>query len=491
MKKLISLVLALVMVLAMGTAAFAQEVNAGVGTATITVSNASKGVTYKVYKLFDATVTGTDGGSIAYTGEIPASLKDYFTADEAGNISLADGADTTALFEDLKTWANNEGTPIASAESDGSELKFVGLPYGYYVVTTSQGAGAITVTSTNPNATIVDKNSTPPVGNLTKTADDKDVNVGDTVTYTVKFNTANYTGAGESAKQIVSYTITDTLPVGVTLKEVTSITIGGVEYKVDDAVPQFVESKITIPWVDAEGNNLYTNGAEIVITYTVTVNDQVAIDGAGNTNKVEINYKDEDGNDNPPGEYTAEETIYSYAIALKKVDQSGKELAGATFQLPFYVKATPDADGAYIYAGTAAGEGLVNTLTTPADGLIIIKGVQTGTYSITETKAPNGYNKLTEAVEINAVKTGETTTSTTTYLDKDGNVVDTETTGGSTVLVTIDELAATPIVVVNKTGAELPSTGGMGTTMMYIAGGLLVAAAVVLLITKRRMNAAE
>lgn len=134
-------------------------------------------------------------------------------------------------------------------------------------------------------------------------------------------------------------------------------------------------------------------------------------------------------------------------------------------------KETADTDGAYIYAGTEAGEGLTNSLTTPDDGLIIVKGVKTGTYSVTETAAPNGYNKLTAPVTVTATKTGEKTTSTTTYLDENGEVVDQKTEGGSEVLVSIDKLAATPIVVVNKTGTELPSTGGIGTTIFYTIGG--------------------
>ena len=62
-----------------------------------------------------------------------------------------------------------------------------------------------------------------------------------------------------------------------------------------------------------------------------------------------------------------------HAIAIKKVDQKGQPLAGAKFQLPFYAKSTAANDGAYIYAGTTAGDGLVNELTTPADGVIIVK----------------------------------------------------------------------------------------------------------------------
>ena len=83
MKKLISLVLALMMVAVVGLA-FAQEKSAGSGPASITVANAAKGETYSIYKIFDATVDGE--GAISYTGTIPDALKDYFTQDAVGTI---------------------------------------------------------------------------------------------------------------------------------------------------------------------------------------------------------------------------------------------------------------------------------------------------------------------------------------------------------------------------------------------------------------------
>ena len=478
MKKLVTLLLAMVMIFSLATTAFAQTVGTeAAGTGSITISNASKGETYAIYKLFDATVDGE--GAIAYTGTIPEALSAYFTKDSAGNIALAEDVEEAELFAALKTWAESADA-TATAESDGSELKFVGLAYGYYVVTTTQGDAAISVTSTNPNATIVDKNTTPPIKEPAKVADGEDYNIGDTITYTVSFKTANYDGE----KQIVSYTIKDTLPEFLSNVTVTKITVDGQ----DIAVQQFADKKITIAWVDDAGNNLYANGAKIEITYTAVLTDEADIDGEGNTNTVTISYKTDDDGGN---QTTVNDTIYTYAIALKKVNQKGEPLANATFQFPFYVKETADTDGAYIYAGKEAGEGLVNQLTTPADGLIIVKGVKAGSYEITETVAPNGYNKLTAPVTVTATKTGATTTTTTTYLDKDGNVVDTQTEGGSTVLVDIKDLAATPIVVVNKAGTELPSTGGMGTTLFYAIGGMMMLAAVVLLVTKKRMASAE
>ena len=498
-RKLTSLLLALVMVFALATTAFAQDVTVTGGTGSITISNAAKGETYTIYKLFDATVNA-DGSSIAYTGTIPESLKTYFTADKNGYISAtADATDGENMSEGLKaalkTWTAT-ATAAKTAESDGSALNFKELAYGYYVVTTTQGDMLISVDSTMPNATIVDKNSSTPK-DLTKTASKDDVSIGDTVTYTVRFKTSNYYGAGTNAKEILSYTIEDTLPDFLRDVNVTSIIVDddGNDTTTTDrttVTAQFNEDKkIVIDWYDEANNQfLYDNGATITITYTAVVTEKATIDGAGNTNKVTVTWTTKDGEPPVPGKLEEEKTIYTYAIALKKVSDKGVNLPDAVFEFPFYVKSTPDANGAYIYAGTTAEAGLTNKITTPADGVIVVKGVKSGSYEIKEDTAPAGYNKLTEPVTVEAVKTGETTTHITVYLDKDGNKVD-ESAKVTEVKVDIDTIAATAVVVVNKAGTELPSTGGVGTTIFYVLGAVLVVGAGVLLVTKKRMNRNE
>ena len=502
-RKLASLLLALVMAFALAVTAFAQDVpgTGGTGSGSITISNAAKGETYTIYKLFDATVhKDADGNSIAYTGTVPESLKTYFTADINGYISAtADAKDGDNMSEGLKAalkaWTKT-ATATATAESDGSALNFTKLDYGYYVVTTSQGEQLISVDSTMPDVTIVDKNKSTP-SNLEKkatgTATDKSFSIGDTVTYTVRFKTSNYSGDGTEAKKILSYTIEDTLPAFLSGVNVTSIIVdndGNDETTNDRATvtAQFTNRKIVIDWYDeAENKFLYNNGATITITYTAVVTEKATIDGAGNANKVTVTWTTEDGTQPEPGKLQTEETIYTYAIALKKVNNKGKALSGAVFEFPFYVKPTADKDGAYIYAGTTADKGLTNQITTPDSGVIVVKGVKSDTYEIKEVTAPAGYNKLTAPVTVTAAKTDSTSTHTTVYLDKDGNVVE-EEAKVTTVKVDIANIAATAVVVVNKAGIELPSTGGMGTTIFYVLGSVLVIGAVVLLVTKKRMS---
>ena len=498
-RKLASLLLALVMVFALAVTAFAQDVAGTDGTGSITISNAAKGETYTIYKLFDATVSA-DGSSIAYTGTVPNILKDYFAADENHYISATPEAKegenmSEGLKTALKAWTAT-ATATATAESDGSALNFKGLAFGYYVVTTTQGDMLISVDSTMPSVTIVDKNSSAPK-DLSKTADSDNVSIGDTVTYTVRFKTSNYYGAGEDAKEIVFYNIEDTLPDFLSDVKVTSIIVDndGNDTTTDDRadVPaQFADKKIVIDWYDEDNSKfLHDNGATVTITYTAKVTDNAAIDGTGNTNKVTVTWTTKNGTEPGPGELKQEETIYTYAIALKKVNNKGTALPGAVFEFPFYVQTTPDANGAYIYAGTTPGEGLTNQITTPDSGVIVVKGVKSGTYEIKEVTAPAGYNKLTAPVTVKAVQTGSTSTHTIVYLDENGNITNTETDKTTKVNVDIDNIAATAVVVVNKAGTELPSTGGMGTTIFYVLGAVLVVGAGVLLVTKKRMSQSE
>ena len=354
----------------------------------------------------------------------------------------------------------------------------------------------ISVDSTMPSVTIVDKNSSAPK-DLSKTADSDNVSIGDTVTYTVRFKTSNYYGAGEDAKEIVFYTIEDTLPDFLSSVNVTSIIVdkdGDSTTPGDqvDVTAQFTNKKIVIDWYDEAGNKfLYNNGATVTITYTAVVTEKADIDGKGNTNKVTVTWTTKGGTEPGPDKVDTEETIFTYAIALKKVSDKGKNLPGAVFEFPFYVQTTPDANGAYIYAGTTAGEGLTNQITTPDSGVIVVKGVKSGTYEIKEVTAPAGYNKLTAPVTVEAVKTSQTSTHTTVYLDENGNTTNTQTEKTIEVKVDIDTIAATAVVVVNKAGTELPSTGGMGTTVFYVLGAVLVMGAVVLLVTKKRMSDAN
>ena len=499
-KKLFALLLALAMIMGISTTAFAAQIvdTQKDGSASITIKNASKGETYGVVKLFDASVTGTEDGSIVYTGDIPETLKSYFEIDN-GYIIAKDSSLSKEAVDAMAEWAKTV-TPEATAESNGSELTFNNLKYGYYVVTSTQGA-VITVNSTNPNAVVYDKNTNEPV--IVKNVDDADVYIGQTVTYTATSTVYNYLGEGEGAKRVVEYEISDTLPDFLTKVKVISIVIdedANISTTEDqtDVTTQFDNTKkITIPWVDEGGNNLYANGSLIILKYTAVVTNNAKIDSTtGNVNKVTLQpYVDDGGNKEPwEDSYEDDEVIYTYAAALQKVDENKKALAGAKFS----AKGLKVTGSSGLYTVTAydssddAADG--DVMECDDEGQLVILGLPSDeTLVLTETEAPAGYNKLVNNIELSAQKTGEEikASKTTIYYDENGEVTDTETSTSYTKITYNEKLQKKAIIVENKKGTELPSTGGMGTTLFYIFGSILVLAAVVLLVTKKRMSDAE
>ena len=516
-KKIAGVLLALVMVFALTVTAFAQTVESGQGgSSTITINNASKDVTYDVYKIFDATFD-ENTKSIAYTynGTLPEN--DYFQQDAAtGAITATDASkdEVGNLNADATKWVQDtlkeERIKVTSAVANGdTPLTFTGLQYGYYLVTSTHGA-LVAVNSAAPNAIMDDKNFNVPswdpedphggksiVTGTETTADSTEANIGDIVTFRLSIFTQNFTE--ENKNPIAHYIIGDTLPEGQDFIEITGVKVveGDKEKPVTDYVSTDDKFPITVNWLDASAKSLYNAGATLVIEYTAKLNDKAVIDGDGNVNTATFTYDyyNPEIPDNPTRSEKTETdtaTVYAYALGFKKVNEKGEALAGAQFQLPFYVKETKAEDGAYIYAGEASGAGLTNQLTTGGDGMIVIKGVKEGSYKFTETKAPVGYNKLDGEFTVPVAKTGSSTTTTTItkYLDENGKVTNTVTE--TTVTYEAGEIAITDLgVVVNKTGSLLPGTGGIGTTIFYVVGGILLVGAAVLLITKKRMSAAK
>mgnify|MGYP000520878497 CR=1 FL=1 len=217
----------------------------------------------------------------------------------------------------------------------------------------------------------------------------------------------------------------------------------------------------------------------ITVQYTATVNANAVIGVDGNPNETILEYNNK---------YTAPSTTKTYVweMGVHKFanlrDDSDHALADAEFQLykmdgetKKYAKFAETGTNTSIYKLTGWDADASNATTkvkTPANGNIKFEGLDAGTYYLEETTAPTGYNKLTAPITVVISSTLPTTGGTASY---------TVTADGAT---TTD-----PIVrVENKAGTELPSTGGIGTTIFYVVGGGLMAAAAILLITKKRME---
>ena len=232
--------------------------------------------------------------------------------------------------------------------------------------------------------------------------------------------------------------------------------------------------------VNAQGQNItvtfekayldkITQNTDIVITYSATVNHSAVIGGAGNVNTAYMTY----GAQGQTADATT--TTYTYGFDLVKttlVGDPGQEahklLNGAAFKLydakegGNEIVLIQQADGSYhpLVGQETAADRIDMTQTAK----VRINGLDNGTYYLEEVQAPAGYNKVKERIEVKIENAN---------LDADVN--DTDYNGGG-------------IEVVNRTGAELPSTGGMGTTMFYVLGAVLVLGAAIALVAKRRVR---
>lgn len=533
-KKLISGLLSVVMLLVMATTAFAANTNDG----SITIRNATVDQTYSIYKVFDLT---QNGNNVAYTYTKDGESDTFFNALQENdspftlatttvankyNVTLKDGKDASAV----STWLQaNESKLTQTAEKKATEstVSFENLPYGYYYVKSSLGS-IVTLDSTLKDVKVVDKNQGPSwdnkneesektPGKVIVNADGSKVttnsaNYGDEIKFSVAVNAVSYAKNPSNVTKLVTYYhIKDTLSNGFDAAKNIEVKVGGktlanTEYTLTQNGKEFT---VDVPFGEKYGSN-----AVIEVTYSAVVNNKAALAGDGNLNTANFTYSTDNDSDpsnpsydpkdptdpsypkkpeNPTynNENTRTTTTYVYALGIKKVDPQGNALEGAEFSVSLgdkAISAKQTADGVYEYCAEGT-EGAVQTFTTDNNGILIIKGLTAGDYSVKETKAPDGYNLLDEAKTVSAVidNTSSYTTKITTYKDADGNVTSTQVENGTSVDTDVSANVV-PLVVVNKAGTELPSTGGMGTTLFYALGGALVTGAAILLVVKKRMN---
>jgi fimbrial isopeptide formation D2 family protein/LPXTG-motif cell wall-anchored protein len=309
--------------------------------------------------------------------------------------------------------------------------------------------------------------------------------VGSTVSYEITATTPDLTGYTDYI-----YKATDTISAGLAyVKDSFELKIDGAAVDID---PVFSNSDktftLTIPYNTMKN---YAAGKNVVITYNCTVTaDSLSYDYAKNTAKLEYSHNpfDEDDTDTTPD---SETYVLNINLDVDKVAESasGEKLTGAKFKLrksaTEYYK-WDETNGKV----TWVAEGQADVFETENGALKQqVRGLDKGTYYLVETEAPTGYNLLKDPITVE-ISVSEGNDKKVTY---------TATAGGQTAAVTngvVDLTAAQnanqPVAtatIINNSGAELPSTGGIGTTIFYVIGAILVLGAGVLLVTRRRMNA--
>ena len=462
-KKIAAIMFAFMMVVSMSC-----NVKAA-GTGKITIDNAKNGETYTIYQVL--TLESSDVGKGLYS-YIPVNdaWKAYFKTEEGKKYMTVDdnGYVTTkytetnaqelaqALIKQAKTI--NYNPQSITADKDGT-IEFTGLALGYYVVDTTVGT-LCGLNTANPEVTIEDKNKKPTVEKKIvegdQLADKNSANIGDAV----NFKTTITAQAG--AKK---YVLHDTMSGSLTFNDDVVVTYNGnVLNDSDDYTvtkPGADGCTFDVTFKDSFLNKLGAND-KIEVTYSATVNDNAVVKDPM-TNKTHLTYGDKNTETNKP-----ETTTKTFGIPVFKYTGSDEALAGAKFILSTdpqcedvnqTLKFKKNTAGIYRYdaKGTA-------TLESSSTGRIDIEGLKEGTYYLKETKAPDGYNLLKTPVKIRIDSEGKI------YVDDSANV----NTGD--------------VKVKNNSGTLLPSTGGAGTTMIYLVGAVLVLGSGVVLATKRRVK---
>jgi LPXTG-motif cell wall-anchored protein len=356
-------------------------------------------------------------------------------------------------------------------------VTFKDLDFGYYFITSSLGT-VVTIDTAAPDAEVYDKNETTPVDPVKTIVSvdgvdqaevtEANAHVGSTVGFKVTAKTNNWidkdnirTEWSMNDKATNMFIDPETIVVKVNGEEISNYTAAG------DGNGGF---SLTIPMVDEKNNSLYEAPEDGLIPIEITYSAVILETAASAPAKNEI------PGDNPP----PPNVIYTYAFQIAKTDGTDP-LPGAQFELWANGAALTfidNGDGTYTYSA----EGTVTTLDMTENTTIVVKGLDNGwTYTLKEITVPKGYNQaeditiagssLTKVEEITTTADGVTTTT----------VVDTS----------INSTALFKQEVVNKQGTELPSTGGIGTTIFYIVGGLMAVGAGVVLVTKKRLSKEE
>lgn len=515
-KKLTALLLAAVMVLAMGIVSFAAPATSGNLTVNVKDGKNLTGQNIYIFKLFD--LESTDPSVYTVNSTYTEALKEVLSVADAGEDGYNLYSAIAALGEDnaaqVQNFANaftkkviNNGEVTGTKEIDywtsgkltetnKDSYTFNNVAAGYYLVylagSTEIQSSLVTV---NGDQSVNLKSETP---EISKEAKDTDTHIGEVVEYTVKTKVPDIAGFNpDNYKFIVKDTLSDGLDfvkdsAGTALEEET-LSISVKITDADPAVEQNIDATVTgrsmtldlSDFVKAQQSN---KGKEIVITYYAKVNkDAVVVNG----NEVKIEYTNDPSSNETTETIPGKEDVYTFPVKVHKYEAGKDEafLAGAKFEL-YYNKEVEDEDQIDTDRGAIKVEGSdgkytvkedqtsgTTEMTTVGSALdeggynLYINGLESGTYWLKETDAPEGFNAV-EPIKIVITNKGDGEYSITV---NDGDAADAP-----------DDI----VKVENKKGTILPGTGGIGTVIFTAVGVILIAAVgVSFVISRKRTDA--
>ena len=487
MKKLASLLLALVMVFALATTAFAAD--------TTITAPAGSTRTYDVYQIFTGDLAGDVLSNVKWgkngTGTVGEAVPQATLDALAAVNSLSD----TKKLEEISKYVNLNSEKFGTV-SDGSPLT---APTGYYLIRDNglvgdgeayslyvvQVVGPTTISpkvgTTTSEKKVDDKNDSNTTQDEVKWEDSADYDIGDDVPFQLKATIAqdydNY--------KVYKLTFHDKESAGLTFKPDTVVVkIDGTT--VDSSKYEVVTTGLTDgDTFEVRFANLKSTAAKadsvITVEYSSTLNDQAVLGSTGNPNTMHITYSN-NPNDDQGGENgkTPDDTVivFTYKVVANKVTKNPAYVEGGSGSEYIPLKGA----GFTLYKKNASGEYVAVGSEVKGDEMTTFewKGLDDGDYKISETTTPAGYNTIAD-IEFTITAEHEVLSDNPTL---------TSLSGGDKFTGKV-ETGALSADIENNKGSTLPETGGMGTTIFYVLGSVLVIGAAVLLITKKRMGASK
>ncbi len=540
LSKLLSLALAILMVMSLAGAAFAVSPDAAKNT-TITITGAPVNAEFKYYRLMDLTRSGNNYSYTIPNATYLAAMEQVLGVTGEAKVleEIGKKTDPTVmrtfandLYEKIKD-LNGDGTATAGASGAAFTDKF-----GYYLIAQTTLGGAtgddsphaysLVMINTGDDATkeiaakidvptsikkLQEKNDTRVYTSLWQ--DGADYDIGDSIDFLLRGDVSSNLNAYEGKYTMIFH---DDACDGLTFDGVTAVKVlhneahssteqtvtTGYQVLTGDATGDNCTFHVVIDDVkkltDASGAITMHGGEEIQVFYKMTLNAEHAVVGTtGNPNESWMTFSN-----NPYVESSTDDTphdkvkVFTYQLKVVKQDGNEDALPGATFQLYKVILKNPDVTSG-VDSYTLSPVGGVNEGENDANGVKCVFnwiGLDAGTYVLKEEKVPDGYTKAKDIYftinakyeEDNSADPQFTAGSLSATMRNEALNVDTKATQSFSYDETNGVLSTT---VVNMSGALLPSTGGIGTTMFYVFGSILAIGAGVLLVSKKRMGAAD
>lgn len=489
LKKIVSLLLTAVMVLAMCIPVMADDAATAATTYTITAPDNSH--TYEIYQIF----TGDYDPTEKNLSNIKWGINGKGTTGEAVDttvleaLTAVNSKSNTEKLDTIKGYVSLEN-PVTTI---GGAVKTYSAVPGYYLIKDKDGSVSgkdaytkyivevvadITIT---PKADVPDfekkiKDTNDTTGDTSDWQDSADYDIGDQVPFrlegTVASNYADYETYYFAFHDVEESGLTfnsGSVKVYVNGKQITSgyqvvtDTTDGCTFEV------VFENLKNIKAVEA--------GSKVTVEYTSLLNDQAVLGSQGNVNKAKLEFSNNPNNEQS-GKPDKGETpwdnviVFTYKVVINKTDEKGVALTGAEFTLTKELL-----DGS---------KKTIAVVKSNEDRTFTFNGLDDGRYTLKETQTPSGYNTISDITfTVNADHTITWDGTNREFVLKELN--GTKVTGEITLTPdkTKGSLSAD---VVNKKGSTLPETGGIGTTIFYVVGVILMLGAGVLLVTKKRMS---